>query len=304
MSSVILRQNQPIRQMGRRPPSVVVKQINGGGGKKKSIFSWFQLSPVARQRLYKFLIAVLVVAVIVGIILLVSFLNTFSSPTPIPLLSTGSPSASSFAEESSTGESTSTDTSSSSNATELSALCNPSSTWISSVEYTTISEDPTLKEIIPLKMFVLPTPTSDVIGIVGMFTITKPVRTFQIHIYLKNIQLSNNGEMLWGWNNNNVSSSVFPSVTFNDVSYNVTNDTSAVSCSRYMVTELDTISPPASLYVYFSLNVIDTSSTGSFAVMVFQDTLSPLSYLSSFSPSTAIPLLSSEEMTSFCIQST
>jgi len=268
---------------------------------KTSLFSRLQLSPLARQRLYKFLIGVLLISLIVGIILLIIYTpwksDSSSTPTPTPttsLLSTGDSTSSS------NQDNNNTTSSSGGNTMNTSTLCTPSSEWNFPVNYTTISEDVSSNEMIPLKMFVVPN-SSTATGIVGMFTITKPVRTFQIHIYLNNMQLSNNGQMLWGWNKSNVSSLVFPTVTLP----NVGKDTQTIiSCTRYMLTELDTVSPPASLYLFFSLDFLDSTSSGSFAVIVFQDTLSPLSYLSSFSPfTTAIPRLSSEEITSFCIQS-
>lgn len=150
---------------------------------------------------------------------------------------------------------------------------------------------------VPLHMFLLSSfvfQNPKKIEVIGSYPLRKPLRTFQIHLYLKDCKLADtNGVMHWGWNKSSISQKLYPLVDLPNVGPGISSQT-------YTVLQSSNKSIPATLYVRFHLEIEDSLSTyetnSSFGIIVYEDDSSPLNDMETDGGE------SREEMKMFCIQ--
>ena len=174
------------------------------------------------------------------------------------------------------------------------SLCVPQKEEEWKIQSTMMKESPTDSSF-PLSLFLLssfPSSSTKKVSIVGRYPITRPLRTFQIHIYFKNIMNHHkNGVIYWGWSSSTVTQPLYPIVILPQIQPDL-------SCVRYAVLQSSSKNPPASLYIKFSVQPENSESfadNSAFAVMIYEDDSNPSNYIQQGKEST-------EQMTSFCLQ--
>jgi hypothetical protein len=172
---------------------------------------------------------------------------------------------------------------------------------------------------VPLHLFLLSSfsfQNPKKIEVIGSYPLRKPLRTFQIHLYLKHCKLANtNGVMYWGWNKSSITQKLYPLVDLPNVGPDISSQT-------YTVLQSSEKSIPATLYVRFHLEIEENEKTeenndslskyntiynsnSSFGIIVYEDDSSPLNDMVDMIDMVDMETNggeSREEMKMFCIQ--